>query len=98
ALSAFAWTRRHRYAPYLLALVLVGALLMTVGFPEGTPLRRGVTFAYNHFPSVRFLRTTYKAGPLVALGLAGLAGLGPAPAPHWLRGRHRLAFVAVAGG
>lgn len=98
ALSSFAWTRRHRHAPYLLGLVLVGALLMTIGFPEGTPLRRGVTFAYNHFPSVRFLRTTYKAGPLVALGLAGLGGLGAAAAADWLRGRRRLALVAAAAG
>ena len=41
---------------------------MTAGFPEGTPLRRASNFTYNHFFPVQFLRTTYKAGPLVALG------------------------------
>src|SRR4051794_31327367 len=75
ALFGFAWTRRRRYAAYFLLLVLVGTLVMTIGFPEGTPLRRGSTFAYNHFASVRFLRTTYKAGPLVVLGVAGLAAM-----------------------
>jgi arabinofuranan 3-O-arabinosyltransferase len=75
-LGSFAWTRRARYAPLFLALVLLGLLVMFVGFPEGTPLRRAATFTYNHVQAVRFLRTSYKAGPLVALGLAGLAALG----------------------
>ena len=51
---------------------------MTAGFPEGTPLRRAANFTYNHVAAVQFLRTTYKAGPLVALGIAGLAGLAAA--------------------
>ena len=75
ALLGFAWTRRRRYAGYFLLLVLLGSLVMTIGFPEGTPLRRGATFAYNHVDSVRFLRTTYKAGPLVVLGGAGLGAM-----------------------
>jgi arabinofuranan 3-O-arabinosyltransferase len=96
ALWGFTWTRRARYAPYLLLLVLLGLLLMTVGFPEGTPLRHAVTGAYNHLPSVRFLRTPYKAGPLVALGLAGLGGMAAAIVTERLRVRPRL-VVAVAG-
>src|SRR4051794_18535575 len=75
ALLGFTWTRRRRYAAWFLLLVLLATLVMAIGFPEGTPLRRGATFAYNHFASVRFLRTTYKAGPLVVLGVAGLAAL-----------------------
>ena len=47
---------------------------MVAGFPEGTPLRRAMNFTYNHFSPVQVLRTTYKAGPLLALGLACLAG------------------------
>ncbi len=77
ALGSFAWSRRAPYGPFLLVLVLVGLLVMSAGFPEGTPLRRGANFTYNHFSAVQFLRTTHKAGPLVALGLAGLAGLAP---------------------
>ena len=59
---------------------------MTAGFPEGTPLRRASNFTYNHFVPVQFLRTTYKAGPLVVIGLAVLAGLGAARVPRraWL--------------
>ena len=75
ALTGFAWTRKHPYAPFALLLVLVGLLVMSAGFPEGTPLRRASNFTYNHFLPVQFLRTTYKAGPLVVIGVAILAGL-----------------------
>ena len=74
ALAGFAWTRRWRYGPFFLALVLLGLIVMIAGFPDDTPLRRGLTYLYNHFPAARVLRTSYKAGPLVALGLACMAG------------------------
>ncbi|MGH2949954.1 MAG: alpha-(1-_3)-arabinofuranosyltransferase domain-containing protein, partial [Solirubrobacteraceae bacterium] len=74
ALAGFGWTRRWRYGPFFVALVLVGLLVMAAGFPEGTPLRRALNFAYNNVEAVRFLRTSYKAGPLVAIGIACLAG------------------------
>src|SRR3954447_6579923 len=97
ALFGFAWTRRCRYAAWFLALVLLGTLLMAIGFPEGTPLRRGATFAYNHVPSVRFLRTTYKAGPLVVLGLAGLGAMAVEVAAARMTARIRAAgALAVA--
>jgi len=76
ALTGFAWTARWRYGPWFLLLTLVGLVVMSAGWPEGTPLRRGATFAYNHVAPLQFLRTTYKAGPLVALGLACLGGAG----------------------
>ena len=50
-----------RYAPFCLLLVLVGLLVMTAGFPEGTPLRRASNFTYNHFI----------AGPVPAHDLQG---------------------------
>ena len=59
---------------------------MSAGFPEGTPLRRASNFTYNHFVPVQFLRTTYKAGPLVVIGLAILAGLGRRSASRGARG------------
>ena len=90
-LGSFALTRRARYAPFFLALVLLGLLVMFVGFPEGAPLRRAATFTYNHVQAVRFLRTSYKAGPLVSLGLAGLGAL----AVYALR--PRLRAVALVG-
>ena len=67
---------------------------MFVGFPEGAPLRRAATFTYNHVQAVRFLRTSYKAGPLVALGLAGLGAL----AVHALRPRLRGRGARRRGG
>src|SRR4051794_20221826 len=95
ALFGFAWTRRRRYAALFLALVLLGTLLMAIGFPEGTPLRRGATFAYNHLPSVRFLRTTYKAGPLVVLGVAGLGAMAVEVAAARMTARLRVAGAAA---
>src|SRR4051794_12954248 len=82
ALTGFAWTRKHPYGPFAILLVLAGLLIMSAGFPEGTPLRRASNFTYNHFLPVQFLRTTYKAGPLAALGLAVLAGLAAARVPR----------------
>ena len=61
-------------------------------------MRRAVTAAYNHVEPVQFLRTTYKAGPLVALALACLAGV--AAAELWRRlprTRCRASPLAVAG-
>jgi arabinofuranan 3-O-arabinosyltransferase len=78
ALWGFAWTRRLRYGPFFLLLALTGLLVMSVGFPEGTPLRKAATFAYNHVQAVQFLRTTYKAGPLLAVAIACLGGAGAA--------------------
>jgi arabinofuranan 3-O-arabinosyltransferase len=96
ALGGFAWTRRWRYGPWFLILTLVGLLVMVVGFPEGTPLRRAATFTYNHVGVVQFLRTTYKAGPLVALGLACLGGA--AFGVLWARLRSRTRPLAALAG
>ncbi|UTI62489.1 DUF3367 domain-containing protein [Paraconexibacter antarcticus] len=95
ALGGLRWTHRARYAPFLLLLVLTGLLVMGVGWPEGTPLRRASTFTYNHLAVVRVLRTTYKAGPLLTLGLAGLGGLAAGAAWTWLRARRRPVRLAV---
>ena len=87
ALSGFAWTRRWRYGPFFLALALAGLLVMAAGFPEGTPLRRAMNFTYNHVAAIQFLRTTYKAGPLLALAVACLGGVAVARLPgRWAAG------------
>jgi hypothetical protein len=78
ALGGFALTRRWRYGPFFLLLALAGLVIMTAGFPEGTPLRRALNFTYGHLSPVQFLRTTYKAGPLLAVAVACLAGAGTA--------------------
>ncbi len=96
ALLAAAWTWRGRYVPFLLAMTLVALLAMVAGFPEGTPLRKALTFTYNHVQALQFLRTTYKVGPLVALGLACLAGLGFAVAWGSLGGSRALRAALVA--
>jgi hypothetical protein len=93
AIGGLVWTRRRRYAPFALLLLLVGLLVMSAGFPEGTPLRRGVTFAYNHVAALQFLRTTHKAGPLVALAIALLGGMAAAELA-----RRRRALLVVGAG
>src|SRR3954452_24707541 len=91
ALTGFAGTPRAPYGPFLAVLVVAGLIAMAAGFPEGTPLRRAANFTYNHVAAFQFLRTTYKAGPLAALGIAGLAGLAAVRRPALA-----VAFVAVA--
>ncbi|MGH2892056.1 MAG: alpha-(1-_3)-arabinofuranosyltransferase domain-containing protein, partial [Solirubrobacteraceae bacterium] len=75
ALGGFAGIRRWRYAPFFLGLALVAVLVMMAGFPDGTPLRHGLFFTYNHVAAVRFLRASYKGAPLLAVSLAVLAGV-----------------------
>jgi len=93
AVAGFASTRRWRYGPFFAALLLLGLLVMSTGFPEGVPLRRALGFAYERLSVVQIMRTSYKAGPLPALALACLAGA--AAAQLW--GRLR-ANRALAGG
>src|SRR4051794_10896496 len=95
ALCGFLAVRRWRYGPFFLALALFGLLAMALGFPEGTPLRRASYFTYNHFAPVQFLRTTYKAGPLLALAVACLGGAAAARLLPWLRARARWGPVAA---
>jgi hypothetical protein len=94
ALASFPWTRRWRYGPFFLLMVLVGVLVMVAGWPDGTPLRRVATGVYYRVDALQPLRTTYKAGALVALGLAMLGGAAVAEA--WRRWPRAL-VGAVAG-
>ena len=48
ALSGFVWTRRWRYGPFFLLLALLAVVVTMAGFPDGTPLRHGLYFTYNH--------------------------------------------------
>ena len=67
-------TRRWRYAPFLVLLGVGALLVMYAGFPNGTPFRRFLLFAYERAEPLQFLRTTYKIAPLLALSLACLGG------------------------
>ena len=97
SLSGFVVTRRWRYAPFFLLLTLAGVLIMAVGWPAGTPLRRVATGAYYQVQSIEFLRTTYKAGALVALGLAALGGAAFDAAWQRVGAQVRWRRVALAG-
>ena len=95
AIAGFAWTRRWRYGPFFAALALLGLLTMFTGFPDGAPLRRALHWSYDRVELVQFLRTTYKAGPLLALALACLAGTAAGVA--WERLRMRAGAARTVG-
>ena len=84
ALAAFVRARRLTYAPFLVLLVVVGAVIEVAGFPDGTPLRGTMDWIYHHVFVLRFMRTTNKAAPLVAVGIAGLLGIGTRELLAWL--------------
>jgi arabinofuranan 3-O-arabinosyltransferase len=88
AILGFVWTRRWRYGSFFVVLVVVGVTIMAAGFPDGTPLRSSMEWIYYHVFVTRFLRTTDKAAPLLALGLACLLGLAAKLAWDWLRARN----------
>ena len=100
AVAGFLWTRRYRYGPFLLLLVIVGVFIMAAGFPDGTQVRKAMEWIYREAWLVRFMRTTQKAAPLVALGVAGLLGLAAQLAWARLRalrsGRGRTAILIAA--
>jgi len=96
ALGGFALTRRWRYGPFFLLLAIVGALTLTVGFPEGTVLRDALLDVHDRLAVSRILRTTYKAAPLLALGLACLGGAAAGIVWERLRGRAWRALAAAA--
>jgi arabinofuranan 3-O-arabinosyltransferase len=100
AIAGFVWTRRWRYGPFLLLVLLVGVMIELAAFPSGTPSREAMEWVYRNVPLVRFMRTTQKAAPLVAIGVAGLLGLAARLAWSWLlalpRGRLRRGALVAA--
>ena len=87
--------RRWAYAPFFLIVLLGGALIAGAGFPDGTPLRRAALAAYFHVDAIQFLRTTYKAAPLIVIALALLAAAA-APAVWAHRWRSAIALAGAA--
>jgi hypothetical protein len=59
---------------------------MALGVPTDSPAYDGVTWLYYQVPPLQFLRTTYKAAPLLALALAALGGVGAVAVRQRLRG------------
>ena len=102
ACVGFVLARRRRYAPLFLLLLIVGAAIEVAGFPDGTPAREGMEWVYENVSVLRFLRTTQKAAPLVAVGVGGLLALlvqvGLARLRDGPRGWRRRAGPAVLAG
>jgi arabinofuranan 3-O-arabinosyltransferase len=88
AFATLRLTRGWRYAPFFVLLAVVALLLMFAGYPAGTRLRAVLVDVYDTLVSLQFMRTTYKAAPLLALSLACLSGAGVAAlaarrVPRW---------------
>ena len=93
-------------APFFLLLSLVGVVIMVAGFPEGTPLRRGLTFTYNHVAVAAVPAHDLQGGAAgraraggasaARRGVAARAGSGPAAAPSRGAAGAVAALLAVA--
>jgi arabinofuranan 3-O-arabinosyltransferase len=90
AVAGFVRARRLSYGPFLLLLVVVGVAIETAGFPDGTPVRGTMVWIYDHIFVLSFMRTTNKAAPLVAVGVAALLGIGFADALRRIRALDRV--------
>ena len=89
ALGGFVWTRRWRYGPFFLGLALIAALVMQApASPTGRRFATGSRSPTTTSPSLRFLRASYKAAPLLAVALACLAGVAAGQA-WWRLGARR---------
>ena len=91
AVLSFRAARTWRYAPFFLALAVLTLVVMFAGFPDGTRLRQALIDLYNNFAALQFLRTTYKAAPVLVLSFACLIGAGVAT----LAGRARTGALVV---
>jgi arabinofuranan 3-O-arabinosyltransferase len=95
--AGLAVSLRWRYGPFFLALLLIALVVTTTGFPDGAPLRRALTFTYYRVEAVQFLRTAYKAVPLLSLSVAVLGGVAAAAAWRLLRARPAALRALLAG-
>jgi hypothetical protein len=86
AFGALRWTRRWSYAAFFGLLGVGAVVFMALGFPTRSPSYDAVNWLYYRVPALQFLRTTYKAAPLLAVALAALGGAGAAALVRALRG------------
>ncbi len=103
ALAALGWLR-WRPRLLLIALALVSITLMVGTFPQtnAVPFGQLLADAYRRFPALTAMRTGYKAGAGLAMGLAGLLAVttvvvGSRLGPRWLRALPLVGAVALIG-
>ena len=92
----FAWTRALALRAVLPALALVGLIVMTAGFPEGTPLRRASKFTYNHSASAVPAHDVQGGAAAGARARRCWPGASRAAAPRARRLARRRAALGVA--
>ena len=68
---------RGRAVALLASILVVGLVAMVGAFPvqDPTPLGAGLLWTYEHVPGAAAMRTTFKAGAALQLGIATLASL-----------------------
>ena len=98
ALFGLRWTRDQPYGPFFALLAAGTLVVMAAGFPEGAPMRHVLLTVYYGFEPLQFLRTTYKAAPLLAISVALLGAVAVREIVDRLRGgrRRRAAGRAAA--
>lgn len=103
ALAAFGWLR-WRPRLLLVGVALLSLTMMVGTFPPADPLPLGqlLAEAYRRFPGLTAMRTGYKAGAGLAIGVGGLLGLtvavvGSRLHGRWLRALPLVAAVALIG-
>jgi Alpha-(1->3)-arabinofuranosyltransferase len=99
AFVTLGWNRARERLLFGL-LTVVGAAIVVGGFPPDSPPPFGELLfrTFDALPSLKGFRGTYKAGAVLALGLAGLLGIGVAALSRRLptrRWKFAAAIVAV---
>ena len=90
-LAAFAGvlvTRRWRFAPFFGLLAVAALVVMSIGYPLEKRSAKALLDLYYDVPALQFLRTTYKAAPLVAISMACLIGVAAGDLASRWRERH----------
>lgn len=94
------WRSRWRPRVVMAALALTSLTLMVASFPPDSPspLGRLLLAAYDRYPALTALRTSYKAGAGLAIGMACLVGVGVAGAMAHLSPRRPGLRSGLVGG
>ena len=97
ALLGLRITRRWFYAPFFGLLAAVSLTAMCAGFPNGTAFSHVLGWLYTNVQGLQFLRTTYRAAPVLALSLAALGGVAAEALLARVRARERRLTLPAVG-
>jgi arabinofuranan 3-O-arabinosyltransferase len=92
------WLLRWRPRLVFAGMMVLGVVVMVGAFPvtSSTPFGHFLLDAFARSPTMLSFRNTYKAAPLLAIGIAGLVGVGAATLIRVVRG-WRPSVAPIAG-